>query len=180
MDEEILPHAWADVDYNNKGIYLATRSGYRRTAFDDNGARHFLPRNASSRMVGEALLNCLNLSRVVPQEEWKAFFDWRDAERRAKDYEKWRFSKSGLKTRAAFSKYLMMCRAEVFGPTIFIHSYGRGGPRSWCLPSDYMERAVRIPFDSPPSQIGAALREAMNRCTGLGRDEAQLPEPMPD
>ena len=179
-DTEILPHAWADVDYNDKGIFLVTRSGYRMTAFDDNGVRSFLPRDASNLTLGKALLECLLASRVVPQEEWKAFFDWRDADRRALEYEKWRFSQSGLKTRAKFGKFLMMCTVRVEGPIIYIYSFSRGGPRSWCLPADYQERAVRVPFDSPPSQIGAALREAMNRCTGLGREEAQLPEPMPD
>lgn len=122
METEILSRAWADVDYNDKGIYLVTRSGYRMAALDDDGVRRFLPRSASNKMLGEALIACLSASRVVPAEEWNAFFDWRDADRRGIEYEKWQFAVSGHKTRVAFSKYLMMCKVEVVGSTIYTYS----------------------------------------------------------
>jgi CDI immunity protein len=179
-DDDIMPHKWAQADYNDKGIFLVTRSGYRMTALDDEGIRRFLPRDVSNLMLGEALLDCLAASQLVPIPEHKAFFDWHDAERRWKDYEKWQFSKAGVRSGKAFGKHLMMTLAEVVGDELVILSRARTSPTNWEYPKDYLERAIRLPYASPAPQIGAALREAMNRCTGLGREAAQLPEPQPD
>jgi CDI immunity protein len=178
-DQEILPRAWADIDYNDKGIFIVTRSGYRSAALDDNGLRRFLARDVSNLVLGNALIDCLNASRVIPESEWKAFFDWRDTERRANDYQKWRLAMAGVKTTTAFAKYMMICSARVLGDELIIYSWVRTSPRNWDFPKAEVE-PVRIPFASPAAEIGAALREAMNRCTGLGREAAQLPEPMPD
>lgn len=176
----ILPHAWAHVCYNDKGIFLATRSGYRMTALDDNGVRHFLPRNASNSKLGDALIDCLKASRVVPSEEWKAFFDWQEADRRWKEYEKWQLRESKLKTLRELRRNMMSCSPEVRESTLRIDPCNHVKINEWTYFIHNEVEPVSIPFASPVAAIGAALRDAMNRCTGLGREEAQLPEPMPD
>jgi CDI immunity protein len=178
--DEILSHAWAHVCYNEHGIYMATRSGYRMTTLDDDGVRHFLPRDASNLMLGQALLDCLAASRLVPIPEHKAFFDWREADRRWKDYEKWQLQQAKIKTLGALRKNMMSCSPEVTGDLLIIDPCHHSKTNEWEYPKDHLERAVRIPLASPAAEIGAALREAMNRCTGLGREDAQLPEPLPD
>jgi hypothetical protein len=150
------------------------------TALDDNGVRHFLLRDISNRVLGEALLDCLATSRLVPIPEHKAFFDWRDADRRWKEYEKWQLQQTNTKTLGNLRKTMMACSASIYENMLIIDQCHHIKTNDWEYPRDHRERAVRIPFASPASEIGAALREAMNRCTGLGREEAQLPEPMPD
>jgi len=176
----MLPHAWAEVCYNEKGIFLVTRSGNVMTALEENGVRHFLPRDASDRMLGEALIDCLKASRVVPQEEWKAFFDWRDADRRWKEYEKWQLEASETKTLRALRRNQMLCSVYLEQSQIACKPRNHIKTNEWAYFIHNEVEPVGIPFDSSPAQIGAALREAMNRCTGLGREQAQLPEPMPD
>lgn len=153
------------------------------TALDDNGVRHFLPRDASNRMLGEALLGCLAASRLiplVPKEEWKAFIDWRDADRRYKDYLSWQMKMAGVKTQIALYKNMMECAIHIKEDVIILDSCYHEKTKEWLYPKNLNEVAIRLPFASPAPDIGAGLREAMNRCTGLGREEAQLPEPLPD
>lgn len=182
-EDDILAHKWADIRYNEKGIFIVTRSGNVMTALDDDGVRHFLPRDASNRMLGEALLDCLAASRLIPlepKEDWKAFIDWREADRRWKEYEKWQLQQTKTKTLAALRKAMMACSASIYGSVLIIDQCHHVKANEWEYSKDHRDRAVRLPFASPAADIGAALREAMNRCTGLGREEAQLPEPMPD
>jgi hypothetical protein len=35
-------------------------------------------------------------------------------------------------------------------------------------------------YPCPASELGALLREAFKRCEGVGRDEIEFPEPLPD
>jgi hypothetical protein len=177
---EILPHKWAEVCYNDKGIFLVTRSGYRMTALDDGGVRHFLPLDASNQMLGAALLDCLAASRLVPIPEHKAFFDWREADRRWKDYEKWQLRESKTKTLRELRRYQMLCSVDVLGNDVIIYPNNHEETNRWTSFIHNEVEPVRVPFASPAADIGAALREAMNRCTGLGREDAQLPEPLPD
>jgi hypothetical protein len=179
-DHKASPRGWADITYNDKGIFFATRSGNVMAALDDNGIRRFMPREASNKMLGEALLECIAVSRVVPQEEWKAFFDWRDVDKRWKDYEKWKMQQTNVKTLRALRKAMMSCSCHLIEDELVMYPCDHSKVNDWSYPKDYIERAVCIPFTSSVSNIGTALREAMNRCTGLGREEAQLPEPMPD
>lgn len=153
------------------------------TALDDNGVRHFLPRDTSNRMLGAALLDCLAASRLVPlhpKDGWKAFIDWRDADRRYKDYLNWQMKMAGVKTQVAFYKNMMECAIHVKEDVIVLDSCHHEKTKEWLYPKNLNEVAIRVASASPAPEIGAALREAMNRCTGLGREEAQLPEPMPD
>jgi CDI immunity protein len=177
---EILPHKWAEVCYNEKGIFLVTRSGYRMTALDDDGVRHFLPRDASNQTLGAALLDCLTVSRLVPIPEHKAFFDWREADRRYKEHEKWQLRESKTKTLRELRRYQMLCSVSVVESEIKMYPRNHFKINEWAYFIHNEVEPVRIPFASPAAEIGAALREAMNRCTGLGREEAQLPEPLPD
>ena len=179
-NEETLPHKWAEVCYNDKGIFLVTRSGYRMTALDDSGVRHFLPRDASNRVLGEALLDCLAASRVIDPDDWKAFFDWRDADRRWKEYEKWQLRESKTKLLRDLRRYQMLCSVRVVENTLILLPNNHEENNRWTSFTHNEVEPVRIALASPVPEIGAALREAMNRCTGLGREAAQLPEPMPD
>lgn len=179
-DDEILPHKWAHVCYNEKGIFMATRSGNVMTALDDNGVRRFLPREVSNRVLGEALLECLAASRVIAQPDWKAFFDWRDADRRWKEYEKWQLQQTKTKLLRDLRKNMMSCSPDVIGNILNIDPCNHTETNEWAYFIHNEVEPVRTPFASPAPAIGAALREAMNRCTGLGREAAQLPDPMPD
>ena len=179
-NDKILPHKWAGVGYSEKGIFIVTRSGNVMTALDDQGARHFLPRDASNRSLGEALLACLAASRVIDPDDWKAFFDWRDADRRYKVYLSWQMKIAEVKTQVALYRNMMECAIHVKQDMIVVDSCHHEQVKEWLYPKNLNESAVRIPFAGTAPEIGAALREAMNRCTGLGREEAQLPEPLPD
>ena len=159
---------------------MVTRSGYRITALDDDGARRFLPRDASNRTLGESLLECLSESRLVPIPEHKAFFDWRDADRRWKEYEKWQLRESKTTLLRDLRRYQMLCSVDVLVNDIIIYPNNHEETNRWTSFIHNEVEPVRLPFASPAADIGAALREAMNRCTGLGREEAQLPEPMSD
>lgn len=180
---EISPHKWAEVCYNEKGIFIVTRSGNVMTALDDVGVRRFLSRDASNLVLGEALIDCLTASRLIPlypKEVWKSFIDWRDADRRWKDYEKWQLRESKTKTLRELRHYQMLCKVDLEQETIIIYPNHHAKINAWESFIHNEVEPVRTPFASSASVIGAALREAMNRCTGLGREKAQLPEPLPD
>jgi CDI immunity protein len=179
-DEDIMPHKWAEVCYNDKGIFMVTRSGYRMTALDDHGARHFLPRDTSNLMLGEALLDCLASSRLVPIPEHNTFVDWRDADRRYKEHEQWQLKTSKTRLLRDLRRYQMLCSVSVVKSDIIMDPRNHIKINEWAYFIHNEVEPVRVPHASPPPQIGAALREAMNRCTGLGREAAQLPEPQPD
>lgn len=181
--DEKIAHKWAEVCYNETGIFIVTRSGNVMTALDDDGVRRFLSRDASNLVLGEALIDCLAASRLIPlypKEAWKAFIDWRDADRRWKDYEKWQLRESKTKTLRELRHYQMLCSVDLEEDNIIIYPNHHEQINRWTSFIHNEVEPVRVAFASSASVIGAALREAMNRCTGLGREKAQLPEPLPD
>jgi CDI immunity protein len=154
---EILPHKWAEVCYNEKGIFLVTRSGYRMTALDDDGVRHFLPRDASNQTLGAALLDCLTVSRLVPIPEHKAFFDWREADRRYKEHEKWQLRESKTKTLRELRRYQMLCSVSVVESEIKMYPRNHFKINEW---------AYFIHNGSNPSAfpLPAPLQKSVRRC----------------
>lgn len=172
--------AWGDIGYNGKAFAISTRSGYTSSAIDENGLRRFLPPNASNWKLGQALLDALATSRVIPETEFKTFFDWRDADRRFKDWELAQCNYFGVKSIQSVNKNMMRCKAEVRGGLLILESFIHVSTSVWKYFTDREAHTMSLPHNSPPEVIGAAIRTAIKLCDGNGRTDLKFPEPEPD
>lgn len=175
-----LAVAWADIGYNGRAFAISTRSGYRSSAIDENGLRCFLPPNASNKKVGQALLDAIATSRIIPETEFKVFFDWRDTDRRFKDWENAQCDYFGVKNIQSVNKNMMRCRAEVRAGHLILEAFIHVSTSVWKYFAQQAAHTLSLPLNSPPELVGAAIREAIRLCDGNGRTDLKFPEPEPD
>lgn len=102
---------------------------------------------------GTAVLAVLNASRVsVPhpkQEEWSGVFAPM-------------LQLAGVKSLKAFEKDAVCCGLEVEEGQLSIIPHRKLGPNQEYEP--IAAKTVKLPFDSPLADVGAALEEGFSRC----------------
>ena len=177
---DTLPTAWADLGYNGKSYVTSTRSGFRSSAIDKNGLYRFVAPDASSRELGEALLDVLGASRVVPESEFSDFFDWRKVDERVKKWCEVQCEYFDVKSIQTVNKNMMRCGVEVRDGILYLDSWIHVAASEWKDFTDQDAHTTSLPYNSPPEAIGAAIRTAIQLCDGNGRMSLKFPEPLPD
>jgi hypothetical protein len=168
------------AEYNEKGFYLATRSGNGLTFLDETGSRHFFSPNVSNKDLGFSALDCLSKSRLISPQVFDDTYDWREAKRQRIEYDRWKMAIGGFKTLKSMRRYLMVCSICVQDSMIYITHLHHCAIDAWEWPEDRLETEIEIPHNSAPAIVGAAVREGLKKCTGIGREDLIFPEPLPD
>jgi hypothetical protein len=174
------PTAWADLAYNGKAFVMATLSGNVRSAIDEKGLNRFLTPDVSNRELGQALLDILGASRIIPESEFEDFFYWKNIEVRAKKWLDTQCAYFGVKGISSVNKSMMFCNVEVEKGTIYIESCIHISTSAWKYFTDREAHTTALPYASPPEVVGAAIRTAIKLCDGNGRMNLKFPEPQPD
>jgi len=158
--------ARADAKLNGDFLSIETYSGYRMAIADSLAGEILLKVDATDEEIGLAILESLSKSRFLSFEEEGCLF-----EENKQNYISWIQKLSriyGYRSKKAMFKEMRMCNLCKIGNLIQIepnnHEKLEGWGGSGITEADY----VRIPADSTPAEIGAALRLAFSRCTGMG------------
>lgn len=122
--------------------------------------------STSNEEVGEAILKGLFASRIINPNREPDFFDVMG--RVVPQYNLWVseiMSRFGYKTKRAMFKNMKSCSVELVKSAVIFQPSHHEKLEAWSgkgiTESDY----VVIPANSPPAEVGAALRLAISRCT---------------
>lgn len=174
---DVVKTAWADAGINNELVYVITYSGYRSSRADPLGVEHYASPDISDQALGEAVLDALAHSRfVLPErreEVWihpEATFDrdLYDNNLTIQRYKQWvgsTLERFGYKTRRALFKDMKKCSIESKEGQITIRPSHHEKLEFWSGKGISEKLCVTVPFESPPADIGAALRLVFTRCT---------------
>lgn len=150
---------------NGDFVCLKTYSGYRLALMDPEASEYLLTFDVQNEVLGNAILSCLSESRFLDYEEsQKLRLNTKE------NYQNWvakMQSLYGYKTKSALFKKMMSCGIQLENDNaIVIRPSNHEKLEAWSgdgiRESDY----VKISADSPPAEIGAALRLAFSRCLG--------------
>ena len=163
MNQPKIQHR-AKAMMNDEFISIETYSGYFNFLDDPEVPEYLLSPNASEEEIGRTLLNALSRSRILIPKENRDFFSFERAGVRYEEWVKKTMERYGYKKRRAMfvnMKSCSVCSREgqmFFGPTnhVKLEAWGRNK-------SDGIEDVI-IPATSSPFEVGAALKEAFNRC----------------
>lgn len=169
---------WAGAWMNKDFIHVETYSGFRGgTDADYKGVQHFLPPDASVETLGKAVQDALSHSRFVLYAKREGFIyppgvefdkDFDLLEKKEARYKQWiadTMQRYGYKIKRALFKDMKNCSVEVYDNTMTIRHSHHEKNDAWSGDGINKEDYVVIPADSPPAEIGAALRLAFSRCT---------------
>ena len=178
MMNEIIRGRWAGAIFNGEFMCVETWSGYRSgTHADPKGSLIFLERNASDEVIGLAVQDALAQSRWVlgtpragsvypPDVEFDSdLYDHKLAAERYVVWTKALMERLGYKTKRALFKDMENCAIEAIGGVMKIIPKRHVKLEAWEGLGPNHAGAVEIPADSPPAEIGAAVRLAFTRCT---------------
>ena len=145
---------------SDKFISIETLSGVPGLNYRENESHPtYLDATAANEMLGEALLAALDRSRFIRDKEFLA------AERAMRLYIAWKKEfarRNGFETvRHGFRK-VDWCMVKIRDGNMIMEPHRRDKPASWRLLPP--EKTVVIPYTRDVVVVGAALREALNRC----------------
>jgi hypothetical protein len=152
---------------NDDFIHIQTESGVRGYRLSDPKAtEHILDPKISDKDLGLVVLEALKNSRELSLEEASAI-----DKNSNQDYENYiqnMMHRFGYKTKNALFRKMRYCDMRCEEGIITIEPWHHERLESWNR--DYLTEKdiVKINIDSPPEEIGAALRLAFNNCTGMG------------
>lgn len=162
----VKPRKWASAYANAKLLAINTCSGYRGTVGDPAGPHHDFSPGASDEALGGALLDCLAHSRFLDTPELRAELFHPDAV--AHYYATWierLMQFGGFKTKRALLMGMQCCEIEQEGDSITIEPTHHEKLEAWSGEGFTKADHVVISAQESLSAIGAALREALRRCT---------------
>lgn len=174
---DVVKSAWAGAICNGDFICVETYSGYRSSRRDPKGAQHLLVPDVSDEALGAAFLDALARSRFVlsepradvwihPEAEFDSdLYDYKQGIERYAEWAKTLMGRYGYKTKRALFKEMKNCSIESQNGTITIRPSHHEKLEAWSGDGIGKENYVLISANSPPAEIGAALRLAFSRCT---------------
>lgn len=174
MTNEVIRGYWASVYCNDDFICVRTNSGYRGgTDIDPHGKQNLLPADANDEDIGLAVVDALVHSRWVltapregstypPEVEFDSDLTLKKAMERHAEWVESLMNRYSYKTKKTLFKGMKNCYIEKkLGCISFKPTYHEK-LKAWSGTGD----DVVIPDTSAPVEVGAALRLALNRCTG--------------
>lgn len=165
MDNAVKKAAWASAYFNGDFYFIETCSGYRGGMGDQQGKQHLLPSDVGNDELGLALQDALAHSRFITDEkELRRFYNY---EKRGVEYAKWvemLMKRYGYKSKRELFIAMMWCNITDQDRVIEIGPTRHEKLEAWGREKDDEIEDVVISKNAPPEEIGAALREAFNRC----------------
>ena len=163
-----LWRALAAAKYNGDLLILETYSSYSLGVGDPAATESLLSPGVDDIALGKAVLNALQQSRFLSFEE-----EGEILKKIEEHYDQWvqnLMKTYGYKTKRALFKSMKNCNIECKDDVITISPTNHERLEGWGAEGISKDDHVKIPADSPPEEIGAALRLAFSRCTGMGAD----------
>ncbi|MBS0271758.1 MAG: CdiI family contact-dependent growth inhibition immunity protein [Proteobacteria bacterium] len=156
----------AGASDNGDFISVETYSSYSLAIGDPTVTEYLLSPEASDEELGCAVLGSLRQSRFLSFEEEGYLL-----ENATSNYKLWvekLMTTYGYKTKRALFKNMKSCGVECKDNIITIRPSNHEKLEGWSGDGISQEDYVKVPSDSPPAEIGRALRLAFSRCIGLG------------
>lgn len=157
---------WVSVYSTKEFLSVETDSGLGRVRRDPLFPPHLLPPDADDQTMGDAVLIALSNSRTLSLEESADFFD---LEKGKEQYAAWiemLMQKYGYKTKRALFKDMKNCSIHYINGVITISPTRHEKLEAWGGTGRGGSDDVTLSVNSPPAEIGAALRLALSRCKG--------------
>lgn len=163
----VVEKRWVAVYANSDFIQVETNSGYRGGLPDPFGKRFEFITSVADDVLGHAVLNALVASRFLHPHDYPDFFDIRG--RVVPQYEEWvkvMMENYGYKTRRALFRSMKNCSIEERDGEITIRPTHHEKLEAWSGSGISEDSLVRVGSADGPTEVGAALRLALSRCTG--------------
>ena len=154
------------VKSNKDFIFVETYSGFWNFLPDPEGKRYLLSHSSSDSDVGSAIVDAVSVSRQVDPQVDPEFFNVMG--RVSPQYAAWvggLMDEFGYKNKRAMFKDMKSCSVEMVAGSIVIEPSHHEKLEAWSGKGISEDDKVVIPTNSPPDQIGLALRLALSRCT---------------
>ena len=158
---------WAESFSNGDFISVETYSGRGMTGRDPEGSQHLLEPDANDEALGIALLDAMARSRFLTLEENRTFFDHDVGTRRHSEWVDVLLRRYGYKTTRSLFENMMRCSCRTQDNQIIIRPTHHQQLEGWGRERGDGIEDVVIPGDCSPTAVGAGLRLAFSRCTGL-------------
>lgn len=174
MTNEVVRGYWASVYCNDNFICVRTNSGYRGgTDIDPKGKQNFIATDASDEDIGLAVVDALAHSRWVlsanredstypPEVEFDSDLTFKKGMDRHAVWVEFLMERYSYKTKKALFKSMKNCYIEKKSGYITFKPTYHEKLEAWSGTGE----DVVIQDTSAVVEIGAALRLALNRCTG--------------
>lgn len=156
----------ASAKNNGDFISVEAYSGYLMALADPQATEFLLNPEASDEELGRVTLEALKQSRFLSLEEATEL-----RVNASESYKNWvakLMAQYGYKTKRALFKTMKNCDIVVHGEIIKIEPTFHEKLEAWDGEGFTEEDYVKVPVDASPEDIGAALRLAFSRCTGMG------------
>ncbi|HEN3577714.1 TPA: contact-dependent growth inhibition system immunity protein [Yersinia enterocolitica] len=157
---------WVSCYCNKEFLLIETLSGLGRFGSDPLFPPHLLPPDTDDQTIGEAVLVALSNSRTLSLEESADFFDLEKGKERYAAWIAMLMERYGYKTKRALFKDMKNCSIHCLNDVITISPTRHEKLEAWGGTGRGGSDKVILPVNSPPSEIGAALRLALSRCKG--------------
>lgn len=157
------------IKSNGDFISIKTYSGYSLPLADPTVPEKLLSPTITNEMLGTAILDALQKSRFLPIEQARILR--MNTEQNYKDWIQKLLTQYGYKTKNALFKKMLNCDLILDNSLIIIEPTLHEKLEAWSGDGIKPEDYVKIPADSSPAEIGAALRLAFKRCRGAKPDE---------
>jgi hypothetical protein len=151
----------ASACLNEKVLCLSTTSTGAMTVNDPDGLELFLSPCTGDVELGEAVRACLELSRLIPNEERKTKFHQTEVVKR---YELWKekmMTLSGVSSKRTLFKRLKLCSISSKDGLIKFCPLSMIKMETW---QSIKGAEVEVPETCSNEELGAALRLAFERC----------------
>ncbi|CQI90552.1 Protein of uncharacterised function (DUF1436) [Yersinia rohdei] len=158
---------WAYAKTNKDFVFIETYSGYWNCLPDPEGKQFNLLASSEDETIGHAIVEALAASRFLHPKDYPDFFDIRG--RVVPQYEEWVKSimdEYGYKTKRAMFNGMKSCGIESQNGMITLRPSYHEKLEAWSGKGITEADYVVISANSPPANIGAALRLALSRCKG--------------
>ncbi len=157
---------WVSVSSTKDFLSVDTYSGLGMVGRDPLFPPNLLPPDTDDQTIGEAVLIALSNSRTLSLEESADFFDLEKGKERYAAWIAMLMERYGYKTKRALFKDMKRCSIHCLNDVITISPTRHEKLEAWGGTGRGGSDKVILPVNSPPSEIGAALRLALSRCKG--------------
>jgi len=155
---------WANAYRNQHFICIHTCSGYRASVFDPSGRQSLMSIDVDDKTLGTAVLESLTASRFLAVDQVGIFFDRKLV---AENYDNWTkdlIVTYRYKSKTALFKKMILCNIEMDDHSIVIRPTRHEKLETWGKDNADNILDVLIAVESPPEEIGEALRLGFSRC----------------
>lgn len=149
---------------NEDFLSLQSYCGYSLAMIDPDAPEYLFNLDVADEELGSAILSALENSRFIPYDEIESFKA--NIEGSYQDWISKLMNRYGCKTKRSLFKNMKSCGIYCEDGLIVIRPSHHEKLEAWSGTGIREEDYVKLPDNSEPSEIGAALRLAFSRCTG--------------